>query len=80
MWVNEKKNILEKDAINAVFKYVEDNPAMGINVLNKLMVDSDETDVYLAVEQGNLTSFYLRYQQPMLSNKLGLGGLRAFLL
>ena len=54
VWVNEKRNVVEKDAINAVFKYVEDNPDVGINVPNKVLVDTDETDVYLAVDKGRL--------------------------
>ena len=53
VWVNDKNNLIPKNVINAVFKYFEDDPGMGINVLNKPMIDSGGTDdVYDAVEAG----------------------------
>ena len=40
--------------MNAVFKYFEDNPEMGVTIPNHSMVDSDDTDVYLAIETGKM--------------------------
>ena len=54
VWVNDKGNQVPKNVINAVFKYIEDNPNMGINVPNKAMIDSGENDVYDAIESGNV--------------------------
>ena len=51
--MNEKKNLLEAEVFQAVFNYIESNPAENINVTNKVMVDVEETeDVYLAIEKG----------------------------
>ena len=52
MWVNDKNNLVPKNVINAVFKYIEDNPNMGIIVPNKAMIDGSEDDVYNTIESG----------------------------
>ena len=46
--------MVEKDVITAVFKYFEDNPDLGVTISNKLMVESDDTDVSLGVETGKM--------------------------
>ena len=52
--VNDKNNIVAKETIDVLFKYVKSNPSLGITVGDKRMIEAGDSDVYAAVEKGKL--------------------------